>query len=50
MVDFLLCVVQYVLIALVLCAVAGLGIFLGKKKRDASNAKKAALAEKTTEE
>ena len=50
MVDFLLCVAQYILIALFLCAVAGLGIFLGKKKRDASDAKKAANAVEETEE
>lgn len=42
MIDFILCVVQYLLIALVLLAVGGLGAFIGIKKRKASDAKAAA--------
>lgn len=44
MMDFIMCIVQYVLIAIVLAGVAGLGIFAGKKMRDRSDAKKAAAA------
>ena len=46
--EFLMCIVQYVLIALFLVAVAGLGMFLGIKKRKSTDAKQAADA--TTEE
>ena len=49
MIDFILCVVQYVLIALVLIAIGGLGAFIGIKKRKASDAK-AAAAEVALEE
>lgn len=44
MMDFIMCVVQYVLIALFLAAVAGVGIFIGLKARKSSDAKKAAAA------
>ena len=50
MTEFLLCVLQYILIALVLAAVAGLGFFVGMKMRKASDAKKAAAATEETEE
>lgn len=50
MVDFLLCIVQYILIALVLVAVGGLGAVVGIKMRKSSDAKKAALAADETEE
>lgn len=46
--DFILCIVQYVLIAIVMVAVGGLGAFVGIKMRKSSDAKKAAAA--TTEE
>ena len=42
MMDFILCVVQYLLIAIVLLAIGGLGAFIGIKKRKASDAKAAA--------
>lgn len=42
MMEFILCVVQYVLIALVLVAIGGLGAFIGIKMRKASDAKAAA--------
>lgn len=41
---FIMCIVQYVLIALFLAAVGGLGLFVGVKMRKASDAKKAAAA------
>jgi len=42
--EFLLCILQYVLIALFIAAVGGLGAFIGIKMRKASDAKKAAAA------
>ncbi len=45
MVDFLLCVAQYVLIAIALLAIGGIGAFIGIKMRKASDAKAAAKAE-----
>ena len=50
MVDFLLCVAQYIIIAIFLCGVGALGAFLGIKKRNASDAKKAAESAGATEE
>ncbi len=50
MLDFLLCIVQYLLIALVLAAVGGFGAFVGIKMRKASDAKKAAQTAEQTEE
>ena len=44
MTEFIMCIVQYVVIALFLAGVAGLGIFVGKKASSASAAKKAAAA------
>lgn len=40
---------RYLLIFIILAAVAGIGIFAGKKLSDRSEAKKAAEAEKTEE-
>lgn len=48
MLDFIMCVIQYVLIAFGLAGIAGLGIFFGAKASEAKKAKKAAAA--TTEE
>lgn len=45
MVEFLLCVAQYVLIAIALIAIGGIGAFIGIKMRKASDAKAAAKAE-----
>ena len=45
MVDFILCIVQYVLIAICLAAVGGLGGFVGMKMRKSSDAKKGVQAE-----
>jgi len=44
MTEFILCIVQYVLIAIVMVAVGGLGAFVGIKMRKSSDAKKAAAA------
>ncbi len=44
MMDFIMCIVQYVVIALFLVGVAGIGLFLGIKMRKSSDAKKAAAA------
>ena len=44
MLNFLLCVAQYVFIALVLLGIGGIGAFIGIKMRKSSNAK-AAVAE-----
>ena len=44
MVEFLLCVAQYVLIALVLLGIGGIGAFIGIKMRKSSDAKAAAEA------
>ncbi len=41
MIDFLLCVVQYLLIAIAIAAIGGLGIFIGITLRKRSDAKKA---------
>ena len=45
MVQFLLCILQYVLIAIVILGFGFLGGFLGVKMRKRSDAKKAAAAE-----
>lgn len=45
MVEFLLCVAQYVLIAIVLVGVGGIGAFIGIKMRKSSDAKAAVAAE-----
>ena len=45
MVEFLLCVAQYVLLALVLLGIGLLGAFIGIKMRKSSDAKAAAAAE-----
>ncbi len=50
MTDFILCIVQYLLIAVVLLAIGLLGAFIGIKLRKASDAKKAAAAEVAMEE
>ena len=50
MVDFLLCVVQYLLIAIVIAAIAGLGVFIGISLRKRNNAKKAQENAQITEE
>lgn len=42
MLDFILCVAQYLLIALVLLAIGGIGAFFGIKMRKSSDAKAAA--------
>ena len=44
MIDFIMCIVQYVVIALFLAGVGGVGFFLGVKARKSSDAKKAAAA------
>ena len=44
MVEFLLCVAQYVLIALVLLGIGFIGAFIGIKMRKSSDAKAAAEA------
>lgn len=44
MMDFIMCIVQYVVIALFLVGVAGVGFFLGLKARKSSDAKNAAAA------
>lgn len=49
MVEFLLCILQYIIIAVVLLAVGLLGAFIGIKMRKSSDAKKAAQAAETTE-
>jgi hypothetical protein len=46
MIDFLLCVVQYLLIAIAIAVIGGIGIFIGITLRKRSDAKKA----KNTEE
>lgn len=46
MMEFIMCVIQYVLIAVALAGIAGVGLFLGAKA-STSKAKKAAA---TTEE
>ncbi len=48
MIDFLLCTAQYLLIMVVLAAIAGLGLFLGshiRKTKDKKDAAKAASAQ-----
>lgn len=44
MADFIMCIVQYVVIALILVAVGGVGAFIGIKMRKSSDAKKEAAA------
>ena len=44
MTEFIMCIVQYVVIALFLVGVSGLGAFIGIKMRKSSDAKKAAAA------
>jgi len=44
MADFIMCIVQYVVIGLFLVAVGGVGAFIGIKMRKSSDAKKAAAA------
>lgn len=45
MMDFIMCIVQYIVIALFLVAVGGVGAFIGIKMRKSSDAKKAAAAD-----
>jgi len=44
MADFIMCIVQYVVIGLFLVAVGGVGAFIGIKMRKSSDAKQAAAA------
>ena len=44
MIDFMMCIVQYVVIALFLVGVGGAGAFIGIKMRKSSDAKNAAAA------
>lgn len=44
MADFIMCIVQYVVIALILVAVGGAGAFIGIKMRKSSDAKNEAAA------
>ncbi|MBR2045503.1 MAG: hypothetical protein IJ958_05140 [Agathobacter sp.] len=44
MTEFIMCIVQYVVIALFLVGVAGAGAFIGIKMRKSSDAKNAAAA------
>ena len=44
MADFIMCIVQYVVIGLFLVAVGGAGAFIGIKMRKSSDAKQAAAA------
>lgn len=44
MTEFLMCIVQYVVIALFLIGVGGAGAFIGIKMRKSSDAKNAAAA------
>lgn len=46
---FLASLIQYVVIAVILAALAVAGVFAGKKLRDHKDAKDAALAEETKE-
>ena len=48
MMEFIMCIVEYLIKALFYVAVAGLGAFIGIKMRKSSDAKKEAAA--TTEE
>ena len=43
MIDFLICIGEYLIKALFFVAVAGLGIFIGIKMRKSSDAKKEAI-------
>lgn len=45
MADFIMCIVQYVVIGLCLVAIGGAGAFIGIKMRKSSDAKKAAAAD-----
>lgn len=42
--EFIMCIVQYVIIAVFLAGVAGAGVFVGIKMRKSSDAKKEAAA------
>lgn len=42
--EFIMCIVQYVIIAVFLAGVAGVGVFVGIKMRKSSDAKKEAAA------
>lgn len=44
MMDFIMCIVQYVLIAVILVAIGFIGVMIGIKMRKNSDAKKAAAA------
>jgi len=44
MIEFILCVVQYILLAIFILAFGGIGAFVGVKMRKSSDAKKAAAA------
>ena len=44
MADFIMCIVQYVVIALFLVAIGGVGAFIGIKMRKSSDAKNEAAA------
>jgi len=44
MADFIMCIVQYVVIGLFLVAVGGAGAFIGIRMRKSSDAKQAAAA------
>lgn len=41
MLEFLLCVIQYLLIAIIIAAIGGLGMFIGIRLRKRSDEKKA---------
>lgn len=45
MADFIMCIVQYVVIGLCLVAIGGAGAFIGIKMRKSSDAKKAAATD-----
>lgn len=44
MMEFIMCIVQYIVLAILILAVGGLGAFVGIKMRKSSDAKKAAAA------
>ena len=44
MVDFIMCIIQYIVLAILIMAFGGVGAFIGIKMRKASDAKKAAAA------
>ena len=47
MVDFLMCIAQYLIIMVILAAIGCAGGFIGVKLRKSKDAKKAAAAEQT---